>query len=225
MTDSMTAAAAAPARAGFYSGQDSYTLSIPAATFAAAVRAVATAAELNSGVDAFSSISFSLYTDGGFELAATDRFRLAVASGTDATSHRVSAAILPAKGLLKFAKGIKVPARGTVPPVTVVLDTDQVSFVWNGSSVSWLRSDLPDIDRYPTYRKLLAPVQAGEGSVSSWNPVFVESAAEACRIMGADKATPMLWDCPNPLKPATFRPADVIGGLQFTYLVMPMRLS
>lgn len=217
-----TAAADTAAGQAFSVGSECYTLAIPAAQFGPAIRAVATAADMSAHAPAgFDCVSFSVYADTGWEVAATDRYRLAVASSTE-SEVRVSNAIIPAKPLLAFAKSVKAPKRGYAgESVNVSLTTDLVSFAWNGASVSWHRNELHDT--FPNYRKLLEPVTPADNGPSLWNPEFVADGMEACRIMAADKRTPVIWDCPNPSKPVTMRPDYAINGLSFVYLVMPRR--
>lgn len=220
---STTASATAPV---FVAGADSYTITIPAGVFAAAVKATATAADTATAIPAMSALSLTVYECGGWELAATDRYRLAVASDCDRDSEAVSNVLIPAKALLSFIRSVKVPKRGTVPPVVVVFGTDSVSLTFDSVRVEWSRADL-DLGMFPNYRKLMDTLgnpEPSEWSASCWNPSFMADGAEACRVMAAGKATPVRFECPNPTKPAKFSPTEVVGGLSFTYLLMPVRL-
>lgn len=211
----------------FTVGADAYTFTIPAALFVASVKATATAAGSDASLPVFTYASFTVFDDGGWEIATTDRYRLAVASTCVVESASpVSTAIVPMKALLTFGKGIKVPARGSVPDVSVMFTTDMVSVSWNGASASWLRSELPDADMFPNYRKLMANTYTpGDTSVSYWNPDFLADGAEACRHVSAGKNIPVCITLTDANKPAVLSPQTLRDGLsRFTYLLMPVRI-
>lgn len=209
-------------------GAESYSLRIAADVFAAAVKATATAADMSAYAPAsFDTISVSLYADETWELAATDRYRLTVCGNAGDSADRVSNALLPARELLAFAKGMKVPKRGTVEPVCIVFGTDAVYVEWDGMVKAWNREDLPT--EYPNYQKLLATVTpatpSAEWAASCWNPSFLADGAEACRLMSDGKNVPVRFTCPNPSKPVTMEPTATLAGLSFVYLLMPVRVQ
>lgn len=211
----------------FVAGAEAYTFTIPAALFVSSVKATATAAGSDTSLPVFTYASFTVFDDGGWEIATTDRYRLAVASTCVVESASpVSTAIVPMKALLTFGKGIKIPARGSVPDVSVMFTTDMVSLSWNGSSVSWLRSELPDVDGFPNYRKLMdAKYDTGDMSVSFWNPEFLADGAEACRLMASGKNIPMCITMVDANRPAILSPQTLRDGLtRFVYLLMPVRI-
>jgi DNA polymerase III sliding clamp (beta) subunit (PCNA family) len=194
-----------------------------AATFVAAVKSVALAADSKAGLP-FDHVSVSIGDCGGVEFAATDRYRLAVASSVDHVSEPVSVALLPVKELVSFTRSVKVPARGPVDLVTFSFGTDVVSIMFGGSSVSWKRSDLPDVDRFPSYRKLLVMPDPVSGvNVSNWNPQFLADGAEACGLMGK-KNTGVRFSLFVPDKPALLEPVEPLEGMRFSYLIMPVRI-
>lgn len=208
-------------------GADNYTLTIPARVFVGVVKATATAVGTDTTLPAFMHASWSVFGDGGFEVAVTDRYRLAVATCGTGSATVVSAAILPVKALLTFAKGIKIPARGRVDDVTVSFTVDMVSVVCGGASLSWLRTDLLDVDQFPNYRKLLSnSYEVGDCSVSRWNPSFLADGADACRYVSAGKNVPMRLELADGRKPARMTPDTLLDGLsRFVYLLMPMRVG
>ena len=202
--------------------------SIEASMFKRLVQSTALAAEGPKGwMPAFQAVSITLYENGTVEFAATDRYRLAVATlfadpknptlpPKDSIKH---VALVPAKELLAFANRIVV-SKKVLRHVEMNLYTEAIDLIWNRWSHS-IEID-SNADDFVKYRDLMDKVEVKSDFESvCFNPTFLADAAKGCKLMSA--TTGMTIRFTDALRPAFFKPEYPVVGMDYTYLLMPRR--
>jgi len=201
-----------------------------ASKFKAAITAVALAS--GNGMEKwalpmFDNISLKRFPDGMLEIAATDRYRLAMArifpqDHTGVIQDEAEwSALLDAKALLSFVRLVKTGKRA---PSTIGIEQGlPVTLRWD----KWAREIEPfEGGTFPNYRKLLATKVEPDGkNLVRFNPLFLVDAARGCSIMSTSRTEAVGVEAFHAGKPALFTPYNPLDRTSYVHLLMPIRFA
>lgn len=176
----------------------------------------------------YNCIQITLYNDNTIKFTCTDRYRVAQAtvSPKDYRSDRavVRTAVLPIEDVKAFAAMVK-PTKTKNPDVCITFGVGSVILQWS----QWMYEtnividgEFPDVEKIITSPSNLEP-QLETGQTIRFNPTFLAQGLSACHEMGEGKTTEAVMEFHGQAKPAFIRPARTPEGIDFLYLVMPVR--
>jgi DNA polymerase III sliding clamp (beta) subunit (PCNA family) len=161
------------------------------------------------------------WTDGEpIVFAATDRYRLAIATVGEAGSGD-GVFLLPRRDAIELIKVLPKAKRNTHDPdvvVTVTKDHVTVFMVHYGSTFS---KEYRTLDgQFPKYRSLLPKTDPQPISGIAWNPAYMADVAK----LPIARYAPVKWSFYGETRPMVgrFRADD---GTDWEYLLMPVRLA
>jgi DNA polymerase-3 subunit beta len=161
---------------------------------------------------------------------STDRYRLVVgAAYSDTTIHGVQSyrdvtsdgsALVQRRDVAELVKVL--PKKYGVELARVTLVGDSIVFS-NGDGVgAWSRTVPVLMGDFPRYRSLLpGPEKTGEVAGIRFNPTFMADAAK----IPHDRNTPITWRFTGENRPAVASYDRTQNGVDWQYLLMPVRLT
>lgn len=201
---------------------------IPDREFVRIVKATALAAPLKN--DAYNKpwrgVNITITANGGLELAATDRYRLARLRTTEGWGEPEPAKIAhfaEYDGLMKFVSLVK-PHR--TKKADVILESTGIALTasWGAWTVT-----LPLLDTdFPNTAKAidvdLSHVEPSE--VVKYNPTFMAAGAQACSLMSNTHLHNTLKVTTHGhSKQSLLEPDECLPWYEFLYLLMPVRFN
>jgi len=166
---------------------------------------------------------------GVVRMVATDRYRLAVCEwrGESVKDAVAGSALVPAKELAAYVKGLPKPGRGGVDfPVTLTLDTvgsgHAVTFTCNTFDGQQVRRVVGLDGDYPKWAPLFpgeAEFAASEGVCAvAYNPHYL---ADLAKMPQGRKGDPVRMSFTTPHRPAVCEGKG--SHVEWKYLLMPVR--
>jgi DNA polymerase III sliding clamp (beta) subunit (PCNA family) len=176
----------------------------------------------------FNCIQITLYDDKTIKFTCTDRYRVAQAtvSPKDYRSDRavVRTEVLTIADVRAFAAMVK-PTKTKSNDVCITFGVGSVIFQWS----QWMYETSVVIDgEFPDVEKIITnpsnlETKLETGQNIRFNPTSFAQGLTACYEMGNGKATEAVMEFHGQAKPAFIRPAYTPEGIDFLYLIMPVR--